>query len=235
MERNKKTTRGMKGPTHKGCTNAGYTNQLLHQRRAAGHRSPRSLTVGCLIGRRQLHTSRPLECTWSHNPIFFITPPCNNLLVSSNSPVSAPEKPDNKTVYRVTKQLCWGCIGESFEFLLGHNLVRAAKLEIPLVWDFQLEKYAKWWAGQRKADCKLMHSFPEYEFNLGENIYWRRGSTWRPRDAVRAWAEEEKYYTYATNSCESGQQCGHHTQIVWRGTRRIGCARVVCVTTETCS
>ena len=136
--------------------------------------------------------------------------------------------PDDETIYKVSKQLCSGCIGESLEFLFTHNLVRAAKWEEPLSWDFQLEKYARWWASQRKADCNLQHSFPEGDFKLGENIYWCSGSTWRPSDAVSAWSEEEKYYDYATNSCLEGQMCGHYTQIVWKNTRKIGCARVVC-------
>lgn len=135
---------------------------------------------------------------------------------------------DNETIYRVSKQLCWGCISESIEFLFAHNLVRAAKFELPLAWNFQLEKYARWWAGQRKGDCKLQHSFPEDDFKLGENIFWGSGSAWRPLDAVTSWASEVKYYTYATNSCEAGQMCGHYTQIVWRNTQRMGCARVVC-------
>ncbi|KAK4257655.1 hypothetical protein QN277_007217 [Acacia crassicarpa] len=151
---------------------------------------------------------------------------------SSSSPSSSlselQKKPDNQTIYRISKQLCWGCLTESIEFLFAHNLVRAYKWEFPLMWDFELEKYARWWAGQRRSDCKLEHSFPEDGFKLGENIYWGSGSSWTPTDAVRAWAGEEKYYTYATNTCEPGQMCGHYTQIVWKTTRRIGCARMVC-------
>ncbi|QCD80415.1 pathogenesis-related protein 1 [Vigna unguiculata] len=141
--------------------------------------------------------------------------------------LSQQKRPDNETIYRVSKQLCWGCMAESVEFLFRHNLVRASKWELPLTWDFELEQYARWWAGERKADCKLEHSFPENGFKLGENIFWGGGSAWTPSDAVRVWADEEKYYTYATNSCVPGQMCGHYTQIVWKSTRRIGCARVV--------
>lgn len=72
-----------------------------------------------------------------------------------------------------------------------------------------LERYAQWWAGIRKADCKLQHSFPEDGFKLGENIYWGSGSTLTPIDAVNTWAAEEKCYTYATITCEAGQMCGH--------------------------
>ena len=157
---------------------------------------------------------------------------CNTpFLVSSQSfpePETRRKVPDNETIYRVSKQLCWGCMAQSLEFLFAHNLVRAAKWELPFTWDFNLENYAKWWAGQRRRDCKVEHSFPEDGFKLGENIYWGNGDTWTPTDAVRAWADEEKYYRYATNTCEVGEICGHYTQIVWRNTRRIGCARVVC-------
>ncbi|KAH7859599.1 hypothetical protein Vadar_003069 [Vaccinium darrowii] len=104
----------------------------------------------------------------------------------------------------------------------------SAKWELPLIWDFNLENYANWWAGQRQSDCALVHSFPEFEFKLGENIFWGSGSSWTPADAVRAWADEEKYYTYSTNTCAIGEVCGHYTQIVWKNTRRVGCARVVC-------
>ncbi|KAJ8634649.1 hypothetical protein MRB53_008916 [Persea americana] len=107
-------------------------------------------------------------------------------------------------------------------------MVRASHWELPLAWDFELEKYARWWAGQREGDCKLQHSFPEDDFKLGENVFWGSGSGWTPTDAVRAWADEVKYYTYATNTCQEDQMCGHYTQIVWSSTRRLGCARVVC-------
>ncbi|WCJ42403.1 Pathogenesis-related protein 1 [Euphorbia peplus] len=141
---------------------------------------------------------------------------------------SLPPQPNNQTIYKISKQLCWGCIGDSIEFLFAHNLVRASKWELPLMWDFQLEKYARWWAELRSQNCDIKHSFPEGEFKLGENIYWGSGSSWRPRDAVNAWASEEKFYNYGTNNCVEGQMCGHYTQIVWKNTRKIGCARVVC-------
>ncbi|KAJ0746326.1 putative CAP domain-containing protein [Helianthus annuus] len=152
-----------------------------------------------------------------------------SLTLSISTPsLSSNKKPDNETIYKTSKQLCIGCTYESLQFLFAQNMVRAAKWEIPLGWDFQLQKYAQWWAGQRKGDCQLMHSFPEDDFKLGENIYWGSGSSWTPVDAVNTWAGEERYYRYGANTCASGQQCGHYTQIVWKTTRRVGCARVVC-------
>ncbi|WOH01188.1 hypothetical protein DCAR_0520569 [Daucus carota subsp. sativus] len=157
----------------------------------------------------------------------------NNTVLSVNTsstppPKITPLRSDNNTIYKISQQLCWNCVAEQFQFLFAHNIVRAAKWEWPLTYDTQLEDYAKWWAGQRQADCELIHSFPEFEFKLGENIFWGSGSDWKPTQAVQAWAEEEKYYNYAANSCAEEQECGHYTQIVWKTTRRVGCARVVC-------
>lgn len=136
--------------------------------------------------------------------------------------------PDNETIHRATKELCLGCAVESLEFLFAHNWVRARKLQMPLIWDSELEKYAKWWAMQRKGDCSLQHSFRDGDFKFGENIFWGTGTDWTPSDAVNDWANEEKYYDYATNTCQDGQMCGHYTQVVWSETRRVGCGRVSC-------
>ncbi|KAG4929704.1 hypothetical protein JHK86_046665 [Glycine max] len=46
----------------------------------------------------------------------------NTLSTNSKSNSSIPQltqqkRPDNETIYRVSKQLCWGCIAESLEFV----------------------------------------------------------------------------------------------------------------------
>uniref|UniRef100_J3LHT3 SCP domain-containing protein n=1 Tax=Oryza brachyantha TaxID=4533 RepID=J3LHT3_ORYBR len=45
--------------------------------------------------------------------------------------------------------------------------------------------------------------------------------------AVGAWLAEQPRYNYWSNSCAGGM-CGHYTQIMWRATRRVGCAMVTC-------
>ncbi|XP_042059416.1 uncharacterized protein LOC121803909 [Salvia splendens] len=78
------------------------------------------------------------------------------------------------------------------------------------------------WAGQRRRDCVVEHSFPDGGFTLDENIYLGSGQAWTAMDAVGAWADEEKYYDYDTNSCAAGEMCGHYTQVVWSSTKKIG-------------
>ncbi|KAK3159303.1 hypothetical protein QOZ80_2AG0148390 [Eleusine coracana subsp. coracana] len=151
---------------------------------------------------------------------------------SSPTAVAPPPYARNATVYEVSASLCAGCDAwtDSLEFLYYHNLVRLAHWELPLAWSPRLESYARWWAAQRRSDCALRHSFPEGQFALGENIFWggAGGPAWRPGDAVKDWAAEGVDYSYAANACVQGRECLHYTQIVWRATTSVGCARVVC-------
>ncbi|XP_057786482.1 pathogenesis-related protein PR-1 [Salvia miltiorrhiza] len=110
------------------------------------------------------------------------------------------------------------------QFLGVQNAARSALRLPPLVWDARIERYAAGYAAQRRADCELLHSNGPY----GENIFWGSGNRWTAGQAAAAWVSERRGYNYWSNSCVYGQDCGHYTQIVWRGTRRVGCARVVC-------
>ena len=59
---------------------------------------------------------------------------------------------------------------------------------------------------------------------IGENIFASGGQTASAKQAVDDWAAEGASYDYATDSCASGQICGHYTQVVWRATTHVGCA-----------
>ncbi|GLJ27028.1 hypothetical protein SUGI_0529850 [Cryptomeria japonica] len=110
------------------------------------------------------------------------------------------------------------------DYLDPHNVARSQVGVGPLVWDDTVATYAQNYANQRIADCALMHSGGPY----GENIFWGSGREFTPADAVNAWVDEKQYYDYDSNSCAQGQQCGHYTQVVWRNTQKLGCARVKC-------
>ena len=111
-------------------------------------------------------------------------------------------------------------------FLGIQNRARAEVGVAPLVWNRQLAGYAQWWANQNAAygDCLLHHSGGPY----GENIFWGSGKPWSPVDAVSDWAGEKRWYDYSSNTCRFYDACGHYTQMVWKTSRYVGCARVTC-------
>ncbi|KAL6012828.1 hypothetical protein ACLOJK_003317 [Asimina triloba] len=110
------------------------------------------------------------------------------------------------------------------DFLNAHNAARAQVGVGPMTWDTGVAGYAQNYANQRKGDCRLQHSGGPY----GENIFWGSGAEFTAADAVNSWVNEKKDYNYDTNTCAAGKVCGHYTQVVWRKSVRLGCARVKC-------
>ncbi|KAK9076800.1 hypothetical protein SSX86_005134 [Deinandra increscens subsp. villosa] len=109
------------------------------------------------------------------------------------------------------------------DFISIQNQARTTLRMPPLVWDTKLARYADVYAKRRQQDCLLKHSNGAY----GENIFWGSGDGWNPAQAAAAWVAERRWYSYGSNSC-NGQECGHYTQIIWKTSSRIGCARVTC-------
>jgi pathogenesis-related protein 1 len=130
-----------------------------------------------------------------------------------------------------------GGVGEPVELTgmtLYHNQVRAMVGVPPLQWDPALAKIAHDWViqcidvqapiGLVDHDANRSATYPVY---VGENIYGSGGGA-SAMDAVNLWASEKANYDHATNSCASGQICGHYTQLVWRDTQKVGCALYTC-------
>lgn len=115
------------------------------------------------------------------------------------------------------------------QYLAPHNKARAKLGLPPLKWSNKLANYASWWGHQQQVSCELVHSRSDY----GENLFWGSGKDWKPSDAVRAWAKERPYYDYKSNSCKKNEQCLHYTQIIWKQSTRVGCAKVLCKTGDT--
>ena len=109
------------------------------------------------------------------------------------------------------------------DFLNAHNTARAAVGVGPMTWDNTVAAYAQNYANQRIRDCKLVHSGGRY----GENIAWGSADL-SGTAAVRMWVDEKANYDYASNTCAPGKVCGHYTQVVWRNSVRLGCAKVRC-------
>ncbi|KAL0559782.1 hypothetical protein IC582_000157 [Cucumis melo] len=109
------------------------------------------------------------------------------------------------------------------DFVDAHNAARAQVGVGPVHWNKTVADYAHQYANKRINDCNLVHSKGPY----GENIAWG-SSNLAGTVAVRMWVSEKQFYNYDTNSCVRGKMCGHYTQVVWRNSVRIGCAKVRC-------
>jgi len=107
----------------------------------------------------------------------------------------------------------------SREMLAGHNAVRARVGMPPLAWSGRLAARSQDWADTLLARRQFIHR-PNSTY--GENLFEITGSTASPAQVVGAWAAESRSYDYLSNRCSG--VCGHYTQIVWGGTKEVGCA-----------
>ncbi|KAK6240534.1 hypothetical protein SCA6_005923 [Theobroma cacao] len=90
------------------------------------------------------------------------------------------------------------------DFLDAHNTASAAVGVGPMTWNDTVAAYAQDYANERIGDCNLEHSTGPY----GENLAISSGDL-SGTQAVRL-------------------VCGHYTQVVWRNSVRLGCAKVRC-------
>lgn len=124
-----------------------------------------------------------------------------------------------------------------------HNKWRAkAGVKEQLAYSSELAVKAQTWADHLKLTnaCKMRHSAADGKF--GENLYWASALEWSdgrselqdvpPERVVDSWGSEKTNYDYANNHCARGKMCGHYTQMVWRSTKAVGCARAVCEDTH---
>ena len=119
----------------------------------------------------------------------------------------------------------------------AHNTWRRAVGVPELRWSTSLATRAQAWADhlKRRNACDPDHS-PDSD--VGENLFWA-GAVVTSRGArtvqevtaaavVDSWAAEREQYDDKKNRCARGKSCGHYTQVVWRGSREVGCGRAVC-------
>lgn len=126
-----------------------------------------------------------------------------------------------------------GAIGPNANFenrlVAAHNRERAALGVPPLEWDEQLATGAKTWADHLATAELFQHSPDEPgEQPIGENIWGGTPGRFSPERMVGLWISEKDNFkegVFPANS-KTGrvEDVSHYTQVVWRESRRVGCA-----------
>ncbi len=109
--------------------------------------------------------------------------------------------------------------------LAAHNRFRARHCAPPLSWSTELVKESRRWAKNLAAHrCAFEHN-PDPRF--GENLaYFRPPGALTQEQVAAEWYREIDGYNFKKPGFS--MQAGHFTQLVWVGTRRVGCASVEC-------
>jgi len=112
-----------------------------------------------------------------------------------------------------------------------HNKVRANVGVGPLNWSKELAIYAQQWADHlASAGCEMKHRPHSGRWKQvhGENLFMGTSGNYGVTDAVTMWESEKKYYKGGALNSSNWYDSGHYTQIVWKDTQRVGCAKVEC-------
>ena len=105
----------------------------------------------------------------------------------------------------------------------AQNRLRAKHCAPPLAWSAPVAEHAQKWADHLASrGCALQHSETEY----GENISGGSPSTQSPDQVANLWYRENAGYNFASGGFS--MTTGHFTQLVWRGSQRLGCGAASC-------
>ncbi|KAM7258741.1 hypothetical protein ACFE04_014482 [Oxalis oulophora] len=114
------------------------------------------------------------------------------------------------------------CSQAQQDYLNAHNTARSQVSVGQIEWNQDVANYAQNYINQYKGSCQMVHSGGPY----GENLASSTGDL-SETDAVNLWVGEKPNYDYNSNQCVNGE-CLHYTQVVWRNSVRLGCAKVRC-------
>ncbi|MBN8807284.1 MAG: SCP-like extracellular [Sphingomonas sp.] len=119
-------------------------------------------------------------------------------------------------------------IGFDARILAAHNRERAALGIAPLRWDQSLAADAAIWARHLAATGQFEHAPDGKGAPEGENLWAGTKGYYSAEAMVDGWAREKRYYKpgrFPDNSTTGRvADVGHYTQLMWRGTGRVGCA-----------
>lgn len=112
------------------------------------------------------------------------------------------------------------------EILAAHNKYRTELNIPPLKWSDKLAKNAKVWADRLASEGRMYHSSGTGE---GENLWMGTSGYYSYTQMVDGWGSEKRYYKDGifpdVSNSGSWYDVGHYTQLIWRNTTEVGCAK----------
>ncbi|KAG6006859.1 hypothetical protein E4U21_006666 [Claviceps maximensis] len=101
------------------------------------------------------------------------------------------------------------------QMLASHNYFRGQHSANPLAWDNSLASSSQTWANT----CNFSHD------SAGENLVYKTSYQYWG-EFTNMWGSERKKYNY--NKPDFSAATGHFTQVVWKNTKKVGCAWKKC-------
>ncbi|MEO7178456.1 MAG: CAP domain-containing protein [Allosphingosinicella sp.] len=109
-----------------------------------------------------------------------------------------------------------------------HNRERAAAGARPLVWDAGLAATAAAYGPALERLGKLAHSPPAARPGQGENLWMGTRNAYELEEMAGSWAAEKSLFRPGTfpavSTSGNWSDVAHYTQMIWKGTTRVGCA-----------
>lgn len=111
--------------------------------------------------------------------------------------------------------------------LRDHNAARRLVGTPDLVLDPALNTQAQAYAQQLAASGQFQHSAANTRPGQGENLWAGTANRFSFEQMAAGWIDERQFYVHGAfpnvSSTGNWQDVGHYTQVIWRGTTRLGC------------
>ena len=114
--------------------------------------------------------------------------------------------------------------------LAAHNRERTDAGLAPMRWDSALAADAAEWGEELAPTDDIEHSpdDPDDADPQGENLWLGTRGHFTPEQMVGMWVEEKRHFVPRpipfSSATGNFDDVGHYTQVMWRDTRRVGCA-----------
>jgi hypothetical protein len=109
-----------------------------------------------------------------------------------------------------------------------HNRERSATGARPLVWDARLAAAAAAYGPSLERLGKLAHSPQATRPGRGENLWMGSRDAYELEEMAESWAAEKSLFRPGifptVSTSRNWSDVGHYTQMIWKGTTRVGCA-----------